>query len=100
MPAVFTRMKNTANNATMVRESNQDESRAMVITLNSGPIISPMMDAARKKDKNAAAVVSEETRSGTRPVPGPIRWQPSLASVPLFHFDCRSVRAPGVHPPC
>ena len=65
MSCRFTRMKNTANNVTMVRESNQEESKAMVITLKSGPIISPMMDAARKKDKNAAEVVSEETKSGT-----------------------------------
>lgn len=61
----FTRMKNTANIATIVRESNQEEIRAMVITLNSGDIISPMVDAARKKDKKAAEVVSEETKSGT-----------------------------------
>ena len=81
----LTRRKNTASKVIMVRESSQEESRAMEITLKSGVIISPMMDGARKKERKAAEVVSDETRSGTASSRAD-SMAASLAPVPLSIF--------------
>ncbi len=42
-------------------------------TLNSGAVYSPTSDSAKKIGKNAAAVVSEATKSGTRSSPAEAR---------------------------
>ena len=47
-----------------VMASIQDETSAMEITTNKDPIISPMLDSARKKARKAAEVVIEEISKG------------------------------------
>ena len=49
----------------MVSDRTHDDSRVMVTTLKSGAVYSPTADSARKIGRKAAAVVSDEVRSGT-----------------------------------
>ncbi len=45
-------------------EMSQEEMRANEITTKIGPTMSPIVDSARKKARNAAEVVNVEIRSG------------------------------------
>ena len=48
----------------MVSARSHEQSSVMVTTLNSGAVYSPVSDSARKIGRKAAAVVSDEVRSG------------------------------------
>jgi hypothetical protein len=50
----------------MVSERTHELSRAIVTTLNRSAVYSPVCDSARKMGRKAAAVVSDDVRSGIR----------------------------------